>query len=260
MLCVGCGANIPAGTRFCPSCGADQTPVSSARVAPGRVATAATGIDLRRLPVTDLVSGISSIVVFVSLFLPWYGFTIDLPAGADTHTYSALSSIAGGFRFLILVLSVLTVGYLLAKSMWRSEPRLPLPEWQILGGLTGLQLLLVVIAFLASPAGFSTGEAGAGLGLIAAVVAAVGAGQARMTSVTPVAVPAPAAPPGPAGSTVEGELVEPHAVAAPGPRSVSEVGDTVPTPRQLVVPRRCPDCGVALVEGNHFCTACGKAV
>ncbi len=221
---------------------------------------AAPGIDLRRLAVTDLVSGISSIVVLVSLFLPWYSFTIDLPAGSDTHTYGALSSIAGGFRFLILVLSVLTVGYLLAKSMWRSEPRLPLPEWQILVGLTGLQLLLVVIAFLASPAGLSTGEAGAGLGLIAAVVAAVGAGQARMTSVPPAAVPAAMAPPEPAGSAEEGELAEPHAAATPGPRSVSAVGDPVPAHRRLATSRRCPDCGVTLLEGNNFCTACGRAV
>ncbi len=260
MFCVGCGASIPEGTRFCPSCGADQAPVSSARVASGRV-TATPEIDLRRLSVTDLVAGISSIVVLVSLFLPWYSFTIDLPTGPETHTYGALSSLAGGFRFLILVLSVLTVGLLLAKTMWRSEPRLPLPQWQVLVGLTGLQLLLVVIAFLAAPAGLSTGEAGAGLGLIASVVATVGAGQGRTTGAPLVAAPAATAHPEPAGPVAADELVEPHAVAAAGPRPASRPeDDPVAAPRRPATPRRCTDCGVALVEGNHFCTGCGRAL
>lgn len=270
MFCVNCGANMPDDSRFCQSCGVDQAvsaappfapPPSSAPPASSRLRSPALlqsgeaqGIDLRRLTARDIAVGASSLLVFVSLFLPWYS---NLNGDGSIATYAgALSSSAGGFRYLILVLSLLTVGYLLAKTMWRGQSRLPLPEWQLLIGLTGLNLLLVVLAFLQAPQYFSPGAGGAALGLIMGVLATVASGLGRRPSEV-----APKAPRPVMGRAAAPDPIMPLVSATPEQNAVSGGLQVPKAPlTQEPEPAVCRVCGVQLASGNRFCTGCGSSV
>lgn len=260
MYCINCGAQIDQAA-FCSTCGTKQQ-AGRSRLAGGSAhREPANGIDLRRLSVTDMVTAIASLVVLVSLFLPWY--SIPQYGGPS---FDALGSVSGGFRFLVLVLSLLVMGYLGAKTVWPTQPRLPLPEWQLLTLGTGFNLLVVVITFLVAPMGMSTGGAGAALGMIAAVAAAVAVGHSRVA----VAHGAPAAPG--ARRSVSSPLprvVPRSTVQHPGPNQAgqSDVVGPRPSPSASGAPsagagRRisCTSCGAALITGNRFCVGCGAAV
>ena len=160
--------------------------------------------DFRRLRRCDLIAAIGSFLVFIFLFLPWYGFAAaaaqvsdsatlaqrelvlaicsDQPAVCNSDTppqfsVSALGSGAGGWRFLILVAAIIAVLYVLSRTLEGVERAVPY-RWQILVGITAL---LVLIAFTANPLsaldslGSSSREAGAILALIAAIATVVGA-------------------------------------------------------------------------------------
>lgn len=277
MFCVSCGERMPGGSRYCSACGTDQNRVAGDHEASVQASAAftGTGIDLRRLSPSDMVAGISTLLVFVSLFLPWYSST---PNGSpSTFYFGALSSGAGWFRFLILIVPALVVMYLLAKTVWYDGLRLPLLEWQLLAMMTGTDLLFVVIAFLVAPQGLSTGSAGAGLGLVAAVMATVAAGWARgnaeawstrthiagsgsSAGAAPAATAVAPAAPGMSRASAPGAPAVPTAVAPAVRPPLS--GGTVTSRRAAAAGDsvRCPSCGAGIVAGNRFCTGCGAAI
>jgi hypothetical protein len=155
----------------------------------------------------DLTVGIGSFLVVISLFFPWYSFAAS-PAQASAQvtiaqqqlmlaicrdrpdvcsstvapkfSVSALDGVAGGWRFLILVVAIIIVLYVLSRTLEVVTRAVPY-HWQVLVGATALQALLVLIAFLANPLGIlgslgsSSWAFGAFLALIAAVAALVGA-------------------------------------------------------------------------------------
>jgi hypothetical protein len=204
-------------TRVVPQAEAQPSPQDDAIPAAGDVPQSQTGtaglsdarspFDFRRLRRGDLIAAIGSFLVFIFLFLPWYGFAAaaaqvsdsvtpaqqelvlaicsDQPAVCNSDTppqfsVSALGSGAGGWRFLILVAAIIAVLYVLSRTLERVARAVPY-HWQILVGITALQALLVLIAFIANPLsildslGSSSWEAGAILALIAAIGAVVGA-------------------------------------------------------------------------------------
>jgi hypothetical protein len=164
-------------------------------------------IDLGRLRPGDLVAGIASFLVLISLFIPWYSFASsaaqageqatpaqqqlvlaicsDQPAVCSSDvppqfSVSALGGGAGGWRFLILVVAIIAVLYVLSRTLDGVARAVPY-HWQVLVGITAFQGLLVLIAFVANPLGIldsfgsSSWAFGAILALIAAIAAAVGA-------------------------------------------------------------------------------------
>jgi hypothetical protein len=164
----------------------------------------------------DLIAGIASFVVLITLFLPWYSFAAaaatasdaatpaqqqlvlavcaDQPAVCSSNTppqfsVSALGGVAGGWRYLILVVAIIAVLYVLSRTL-SGAPRVAAYHWQVLIGLTALQGLLVLIAFFANPLGIldtlgsSSWAAGAFLGLIAAIAAVAGAVRVMQESKT----------------------------------------------------------------------------
>lgn len=141
--------------------------------------TASIAARLRRLEVYELVAGGASLLLLVTLFLPWYRYT----AGGSSISFSAMSSAAGGWRVLILIACLVIVGYLGISANF-TRPRLPIPATQALVVATVVNMLLVVVAFATVPTsalgGFAvfvhTGVAwGAYLGLVAALVALLAA-------------------------------------------------------------------------------------
>jgi hypothetical protein len=110
------------------------------------------------------------------------GQQLDICASnvAPKFSVSALGPGAGGWRFLILVVAILVVLYVLSRTLEAVARAVP-SHWQALAGMTALQALLVLIAFLANPLGIldplgsSSWAFGAFLALIAAIAAVVGA-------------------------------------------------------------------------------------
>jgi len=117
--------------------------------------------DIARLDTADRVIGGASIVVLISLFLPWFGVLGFTVSGIGLHGYLAISLIA----------AVAVIGYLVLRAGWETLPfRLPVAHAPLLLIGTGVQLLFVLIAFAFRPSGTSW-EFGAYLGLLAALVA-----------------------------------------------------------------------------------------
>ena len=131
-------------------------------------------VNLKRLTTADMVAGAASLVLLISLFLPWY--TVSVP-GASTDL-----SGTGIHRFLwlavILTLVVLTYMIVHATVGWDSTPMNRLSREPVLLGLSLVQLILVIIPFFDVPdtliqnvtVGFSYG---AYVGLAAAIAALV---------------------------------------------------------------------------------------
>lgn len=189
MICAQCHATNDAEDAFCSSCRTRLTgpaPLSDpirAAMPDGQAASApasppghalgatrntpAFSLDLRRLSQVERVVGGASVVVLISLFLPWFGFSLD---GAS---FSVSGVTAHGYLYLSLILTLAIVAFLVLRAGWDQLPvTLPIADGPLLLIGTGLQLLLVLIGFLDKPLGLLSWEAGAYLGLIAALAAA----------------------------------------------------------------------------------------
>ena len=114
--------------------------------------------DLRRLRPGDMIAGIASFLVLISLFIPWYSFAAAA-AQASAHatpaqqqlvlaicsdqptvcpsdvppqfSVSALGGGAGGWRFLILVVAIIVVLYVLNRALEAVARAVPY-HWQML--------------------------------------------------------------------------------------------------------------------------------
>ncbi|HXR54202.1 MAG TPA: hypothetical protein VN793_04050 [Acidimicrobiales bacterium] len=123
--------------------------------------------DRSRWSPTDLVAGVASLVLFISLFLPWYGVSI---AGFGV-TVDGLTG--HGYLYLPLILCLVELAYLVAiAGMPEIRGRIPVPHEMLLAGINIINLVIVVIAFLDKGAGGVGWRFGAFVGLVAAVVAA----------------------------------------------------------------------------------------
>ena len=208
MICTQCGCNISGRTAACPACGArlaaQSMPAQSmpaqgvagqsmpaqgippqgmpsqgmpAQSAAGRfqpaqpahlpehAASPAFRLELSRLTNSDRVTGIASLVLLVSLFLPWYGVNLlGISAEADGLTVH-------GYLYIVLLLCVAIIAYLVMWAGFEELPvRLPLSHQQRLLVASGLNTVLVLLAYLTKPDG--TGwRFGAFAGLLAALIA-----------------------------------------------------------------------------------------
>lgn len=130
-------------------------------------------VNLKRLTAADIVAGIATLVLLVSLFLPWYALTVP---GLST----TLSG-TGHHRFLWLavLLSVVVLTYLLVHAtVGLDSTPMKVRREPVLLGLSAVQLILVIIPFFDVPVavvpGVTVGMAyGAYLGLIAAIVSVI---------------------------------------------------------------------------------------
>jgi hypothetical protein len=142
-------------------------PAQPAYQQPGqyRAVPPAFSLDLGRLNRVDQAIGVASLILIITLFLPWFGVS----ALGATATVSGFS--AHGYLVISLLTAVALIGYLVMRAGWDDPPmKLPVAHAPLLLVLTGLQLLIVLLAFLFKP-GFTSWEFGAWLGLLAALVA-----------------------------------------------------------------------------------------
>jgi len=123
--------------------------------------------DAKRWTTADRITGIASGVLFISLFLPWFGIALfgsNVTAdGLDSH----------GFLYIVLFVVIAMVLYLAARSGWEKLPiAVPVAHSPVMLVASTLNLVLVVIAFIFKPGGAGVGwEFGSFVALIAAAIA-----------------------------------------------------------------------------------------
>ena len=130
--------------------------------------------DAARLSQADRISGIASVVLLISLFLPW--FSLNIGFGIN---YSWSGTTAHGYLWVVFILCLAIIGFILFSAGYTELPmRLPAARERLLLAATGLNLLLVLLAFFINP-GYRLLSNGVGwsfgafVGLIAAIVACV---------------------------------------------------------------------------------------
>jgi hypothetical protein len=108
---------------------------------------------------------VASLILIITLFLPWFGISVD-GVSASESGFSA-----HGYLVISLLTAVALLGYLVMRAGWDDAPmKLPVAHAPLLLVLTGVQFLIVLLAFLFKPGGLGW-QFGAWLGLLAALVA-----------------------------------------------------------------------------------------
>jgi len=210
MTCVQCGFDMAAGTEACPRCGTraaeNTTRITSppAWTPPGgsaghAAASSGYNFDAGRWTRSEKIAGVASLVVLISLFLPWFSGSVssDNTLGLAAQSASESGTAAHGWLWLVFVIVLLILAYLVLAAGFQVLPfKSPLRRDQLLLVATGVDLLLVFIGFLLKPstyglAGVSIGwSIGAFLALIAAIVAVAALtppGRQRLDSQVPAA-------------------------------------------------------------------------
>jgi hypothetical protein len=184
QTCPQCQSGTSDDAGFCPNCGAALTGAATtaqAAPAPGAPAAATTPpaaaagsslpayrFDAARWSLADRISGVATIVLFISLFLAWFGISVI----GISVTASGLS--AHGYLYLVLIICILIVAYLVLRAGWQELPGgINLPHLTTMMVATLINLVVVFLAFIFKPGGSGVGwEFGAFLALVAAIVAA----------------------------------------------------------------------------------------
>jgi hypothetical protein len=148
-------------------------PGQSGPVFGGKSALPPVRFDLARLTKVDRIIAGATFVTMISIWLPWFKASYAGVSGSASGTH------VHGWLWLEFLLALALLAYLGARAAWETLPvRVPVAHELLLAAATGLQFLLIVIAFLARPS--SDGLAGyhiswgfgAFLGLVASIVAA----------------------------------------------------------------------------------------
>lgn len=170
MFCAKCGNSLAEGSASCPACGA---PVAGAGAAGTRAGAGAQAFnfDAARWSQAERITGVASVVLLISLFLPWFS------ASAFGITVSQSGMSAHGYLWLVFFLCLAIIAFLVLEAGFQSMPfRLPVARDVLLLAATGINLLLVLIAFFVNPnyLGHGVGWSfGAFIALIAAAVACI---------------------------------------------------------------------------------------
>jgi hypothetical protein len=135
--------------------------------------------DRSRLSRNDQIVGIASAILLVSVFLPWFTVSVVMDGMGLSGSVSGSGTAAHGYLWLVFVLSLAIVGYLVYRALVdRLAFRLPIAHETTLMIATGVNFVLILLAFVTKPGGgyglVHVGWAwGAFVGLIAATVAVV---------------------------------------------------------------------------------------
>jgi hypothetical protein len=149
--------------------------------------------DARRWTPRERVVGGASVILLISLFLPWFWIRLD---GTTVGQVTGLQD--SPLLIVLAVIIVIFVLLVLRAGLGRIPFAAPPGDRQLLAGAAWLNFLLVLVTFLVKPAYGGQAptalgwQAGAFIGLAAAAVAAVGSGLPRLPRRS-----RPGRPPGP---------------------------------------------------------------
>lgn len=136
-------------------------------------------MDISELTLGEKLVGGGAIVLLISLFLPWYGFSSSSIGGSFSQNISLMSG-SGGIAFLVLAACVVAVGAIVLRMLNIVDiSDQGVPEATVVLGAAGIGALLVIWKFLSMPSGgYSSGDFGSagygrGYGAYVAIVATV---------------------------------------------------------------------------------------
>jgi hypothetical protein len=163
--CSRCLVEVPPGTALCPKCGAAIRLAVVPRPAPKRVKKSRQR--LNALDTKELVFGPATLLLLVSFWLPWYSFN---PGSISPISVDGLT--VHGWLFIAVLDSIVLVLYILITAFGVGDLATQgrMSKDQLLALITGVNLALVVLAFLLKPTAFGWSW-GAFIALAAAVVA-----------------------------------------------------------------------------------------
>jgi hypothetical protein len=124
-----------------------------------------------RWSLADRIAGVATLVLFVSIFLPWFSLNTSIGiaswTGVGAHWYF----------YLVMIMCIVTVAYLVLRAGWEALPITEdLPHVGVMMAATIFNLVLVALGFIFKPSVYDRSGIGwsffAFVGLIAAVVAA----------------------------------------------------------------------------------------
>jgi hypothetical protein len=192
MICSQCGNNVADQAAACPGCGAQLNVSQGPEVRVGAAAGASAGhvaaamspafnLDLKRLTRDDQIVGGATLVLFISLFLPW--FSVSVKGFGGTFASGSVNGLYHGYMYIDLILALAILAFLVMRAGFDQLPfRLPVSPEQALLAATGLNLLLALISFVFKPAGGFGVSVGWGIGAFIGLIAAIAA-------VAPLGVP-----------------------------------------------------------------------
>lgn len=158
--CSRCLVEVFPGTALCPNCGAAIRPTVIPKPKPKPVGKVQRRV--KELNRKELIFGPASLLLLVAFWLPWYSLGPFTISGLTAH----------GWLFIAVLDAIVLVLYVLITAFGAGDlaDMGRLSKEQLLTVLTGVNLVLVALAFLLkpSPLGWSYG---AFLALIAAIAA-----------------------------------------------------------------------------------------
>lgn len=154
----------------------------------GGPAAVAYRFDASRWTNDDKITGVAGLIVIISLFLPWFDVNLAglSPLGVGAGTASASGTTAHGWLWIVFFIALIELLYLVAMAGIQNLPSLPLKHEQLLLIASGINLLLVLIAFLLKPGNDGLAEVkigwdyGAFVALIAAIIAIAPSARAAL--------------------------------------------------------------------------------
>lgn len=131
--------------------------------------------EMKRWSSAERTTAIATLVLFISLFLPWFTYSNGLGS-------VSVDGLWHGWMYLVLISCLVILVYLVSRAGFSEVPfKLPIAGEQFLLIATVVNLVLTALDFVDKPGGIGFSGIGWGfgsfIGLIAAVVAAVPLGM-----------------------------------------------------------------------------------
>jgi hypothetical protein len=136
-----------------------------------------------RLSQADRITGIATLVLLISIFLPW--FSVSVGALGISASVTGSGTAAHGYLWVVFFVSLAILFYLGARATMDKLPfELPMAHEQLLLIATGVNFVITLIAWVFKPAsGFGAVKVGWAWGSFVGLIAAV-------VAVAPLAIPA----------------------------------------------------------------------
>src|SRR5215469_4981635 len=163
--CRSCGAPLAASAGSGTGVPGERAPASHRTSGAREAGVTAIAFDARRWSFAAQVTGGATLVLLISLFLPWFG----TDGGFLSVTVDGMWH---GYMVIAVILALAILGYLVLRAGFGSLPfgLSGAAAGQLLTAAAGLNLLLAATSFATKPAGTSW-QYGAYAGLAAAIVA-----------------------------------------------------------------------------------------
>jgi hypothetical protein len=158
------------------------TPPAAAGPGPGATSrptgsTPPFNFDAKRWSQAERITGVATLVLFISLFLPWFTYNFGFAS-------VSVDGLWHGWMYLVLLLCLAILAYLIVRAGFGEMPfKLPMPDQQLLLIATGVNAVLSILAFVFKPGGIKFSGIGWGFGAFVGVAASI-------VAAAPTAVPA----------------------------------------------------------------------